>query len=513
MVLAGPATDWSRAIHGPGIRGEHSAGRDFVTANGRSSFWLFTVARWACIPFSLLGGVSCYRWATDLYGQAAGTSALTLWCFSPNVLAHAQLLTPDITVTAISVTACHSLWRWSYNGSWRQAVTTGIVLGMAVLAKTNALALILTVPVACYHLLLRNHRRNESAGKAGVQAFVIALLVIYTINAGYAFQSSLNPLGGYRFVSHTFTGHDGDNWRIGNRFEGTFLEKLPVPFPAAFIEGIDLQRHDFENLDGTRFRTYYRGQWYARGWWWYYFPVMGLKTPLGTWLLLVLAVISRRMRRKCTHVASGETIAAIAAILLFALPSSQTGFGGSLRYILPVFPFLFVLASAAFSSSNCSRGYKSIRIAAMVWILSGSLNIYPHSLAYFNELAGGPLNGHSYLLDGNIDWGEDLIFLEEWRTRNEQAIPLRIAFWGFLPLKDLEVQIDSPMSAVRSKQADSSGSNSGPLPGWYAVSVSYLRRDYRNGHLDYSHFMELEPIETVGYTVYIFHITDAHSSE
>jgi hypothetical protein len=44
----------------------------------------------------------------------------------------------------------------------------------------------------------------------------------------------------------------------------------------------------------------------------------------------------------------------------------------------------------------------------------GSLQIHsaltsaPHHLAYFNSLAGGPEEGHRYLLDSNLDWGQDL---------------------------------------------------------------------------------------------------------
>ena len=66
---------------------------------------MFTLARWACIPFSLLGAYVCYRWAADLYGELAGAWSLVLWCFSPNILAHAQLITPDLGATALGVTA------------------------------------------------------------------------------------------------------------------------------------------------------------------------------------------------------------------------------------------------------------------------------------------------------------------------------------------------------------------------------------------------------------------------
>ncbi|MCC7087513.1 MAG: hypothetical protein IT427_21115 [Pirellulales bacterium] len=43
----------------------------------------------------------------------------------------------------------------------------------------------------------------------------------------------------------------------------------------------------------------------------------------------------------------------------------------------------------------------------------------------------------------------------------------------------------------------------GPLPGWYAVSVSMLhRRDHA-----YDYFLKFRPLDIVGYSIYIYHIT------
>src|SRR4051794_9405016 len=55
VMLASPKLDWHNYIDAPGVRGEHAVGHDFVIANGDRSFWLFTLGRFACIPFSLLG--------------------------------------------------------------------------------------------------------------------------------------------------------------------------------------------------------------------------------------------------------------------------------------------------------------------------------------------------------------------------------------------------------------------------------------------------------------------------
>jgi hypothetical protein len=40
--------------------------------------------------------------------------------------------------------------------------------------------------------------------------------------------------------------------------------------------------------------------------------------------------------------------------------------------------------------------------------------IYPHYLTYFSEAVGGTNQGYKYLLDSNLDWGQDLKKLKKY---------------------------------------------------------------------------------------------------
>lgn len=51
VVLANPMIDWSRMPSSFLVAG------DFGEANGSRTVWLTTIARWALLPFSLLGGL------------------------------------------------------------------------------------------------------------------------------------------------------------------------------------------------------------------------------------------------------------------------------------------------------------------------------------------------------------------------------------------------------------------------------------------------------------------------
>lgn len=58
---------------------------------------------------------------------------------------------------------------------------------------------------------------------------------------------------------------------------------------------------------------------------------------------------------------------------------------------------------------------------ALLATIANTLRVYPHQLAYFNEAAGGPENGYRHLLGSNVDWGQDLYYLQEWLAARSSA--------------------------------------------------------------------------------------------
>ena len=71
VMLVGCETNWARFIDGPRTRPEYTIGSQFIEINGERSLWLMTLARWACIPFSLIGGLYCFFWGRELYRRDA----------------------------------------------------------------------------------------------------------------------------------------------------------------------------------------------------------------------------------------------------------------------------------------------------------------------------------------------------------------------------------------------------------------------------------------------------------
>jgi len=493
VMAAGYEENWNGFNENPGARPVFYMDQAFISLNGRRFEWLLTWARWACIPFSLLGGWIVFRWAADLSGDVAGLVAAALWCFSPNILGHGSLITADAHATALGIAACYTFWRWLKRPSWTQALLTGVVLGLAELAKTT---LVLFYPI--WPLIWIAYRWPDRAAMAwknwlreGSMLILRMLVGLYVLNLGYGFEGSFQRLGNYSFVSNLFTDEQTDHdsqYQVGNRFADTFLGELPIPVPKNYLLGIDIQQRDFENFHS---RSYLRGEFRDRGWWYYYLYAATIKVPIGTWILgglaLAALMVKTSFARKPTLGVSqhqsvpprDQLILLMVPVVVFAVVSSKTGFSHHFRYVLPCLPFLYVW-SAALSVKRWGPFFlgKLAIACPLIWMTASSFICFPHSLSYFNEFAGGPLGGPRHLLHSNIDWGQDLYYLRDWMKEHPEAGPMHLAYYGvynpaIAGLGDT-LSIDGVKEHTGRGRADAVASDSSIPQGWYAVSVNAL---------------------------------------
>ena len=139
---------------------------------------------------------------------------------------------------------------------------------------------------------LANNAWPRLAAQLGMLV-ICASLSVYVLNLGYSFEGTFTPLGKYRFVSDSLGAEQADQQARaggGNRFEHSWLATIFVPLPKNYVEGIDLQKRDFEHYGE---KSYLNGVWSDHGWWYYYLEALALKVPVGTWLLLLLAATRR----------------------------------------------------------------------------------------------------------------------------------------------------------------------------------------------------------------------------
>jgi len=494
-----------------------SIGREFIRTNGERSFWLFTLGRWACIPFSVLGAIACFAWGRELYGDWSGLLAATLWCFCPNILAHGQLVSHDVPATSLGLIAHFAFWRWLRHATVMNALLAGVGLGVALLTKMTILVFFVLWPVlwVIWRIAIAESRRSLQTWVAqGAMLAAMLFLAIDLLNLGYGFQGSLERLGSYTFRSQALTGASDGH---GNRFAGTLLGQLPVPLPRSFVEGIDVQRHHLEGGLDVQV-TYLRGEWSKGGLPFYYLYALAIKVPLGTWCLVLLALLLRASRMDSAHLARDELILLAPAIVIFALVSSSPGFSDHFRYVLPCFPFAFIWTSRiAGVTWSQNRLFSSIAVAAVLGSVFSSIWVYPHSLSYFNELVGGPRFGHYHLLSSNIDYGQDLLQLKRWYDQHPEARPFGLAYWDYESVDPRVAGIDyfvPPSGSPPSASVDATTAKDlGPRPGWYAVTVNLLHGDEWPGRSAYpnlgfyGYFLEFTPVAHAGYSIYIYHLT------
>jgi hypothetical protein len=508
VLAARPHTDWWGYFRGDrDERTEFEVGRAFLQANRDGWFRYFVLARWACLPLSLLGGYVCWRWAAELYGPYAGLLALALWCFCPNVLAHAQMITADAGAAALGVTAAYCFWRWLKGPTAGAACLAGVALGLAELTKMTWLVLFPLWPLLwVVDCALR--RSGEPRPPWPVQFGQLALILLLglgVLNLGYGCDGSCQRLGTFRFSCRVFTGQDQDVSKLPreasrNRFAGSWLGAVPVPVPHDYLRGIDLQKLDFER--GTP--AYLRGEWRRGGWWYYYLYALAVKVPLGTWLLLLLAAALRLCRAGPSVRLRDELVVLAPPAVALVLVSSAPSINSHLRYVLPVLPFAFVWIGQAAQARVRGWAVPAAVAGAAAWSVASSLLVYPHSLSYFNELAGGPTNGHAHLVDTNIDWGQDLFYLRRWLDHHPEARPFDVAFFGSIPpsMVGMDWEKFPKWAATQSTEA-ARGGELGPRPGWFAVSITNLRgMDH-----DYAYFLGFRPVAMAGYSIYIYHLS------
>lgn len=191
---------------------------------------------------------------------------------------------------------------------------------------------------------------------------------------------------------------------------------------------------------------------------------------------------------------------------------------------VPCYPFLFVWTAAVL----VSRMKHSAR-NMLVWCLRVACSVcsaaaqFPHHPGYFNEFAGGGQNGWRHLSGSNIDWGQDLINLRDWVTKNSPQQPIFLAYQGLLEPEDLGIKYRparflSPGPNVEDNEGSSLATDH-LTPRYYAISVNLLRgtpahipvganATCRVPQGAYSYLLDFEPDAMAGYSIYIFHLDE-----
>jgi len=139
---------------------------------------------------------------------------------------------------------------------------------------------------------------------------------------------------------------------------------------------------------------------------------------------------------------------------------------------------------------------RRVAVGALLALLAvESLSIYPTYLAFFNWVSGGPANGRHWLVDSNLDWGQDLIRLKRYLDRNGIR-ELALCYFGTAPVDYYGI----PDSIA---PTTSQVGNPPRFDGIVAVSVTPLQGVYVPPD-DFAWLRDREPAARIGYSIHVY---------
>ncbi|TWT58809.1 hypothetical protein KOR42_21950 [Thalassoglobus neptunius] len=225
------------------------------------------------------------------------------------------------------------------------------------------------------------------------------------------------------------------------------------------------------------------------GWLLYYVTGLFLKVPVALWVLFVWNLWAG-FRDAALRTKQGRLLPIVVpSLAILILASLQPNLNSHIRYVYPLLPGLYLVSALGVDKRFC------LTVFCVSAFAISSLSVYPYSLSYFNSLIGGPSNGHKFLIDSNLDWGQDMMAVRDWIAENPDSRPVRIKWRGFLPLETLG--IDAELAKAGEDR-----------PGFVILSLHELLRPDSG----FQKFQRERPIDRVGYSFNIYHVKSHNSS-
>jgi hypothetical protein len=433
-------------------------GTRFMELNSARYLDVFFAARLVIVAIGVGLGVLVFARARKLLSPVGAVATLLLYATMPPLIAHGAVGTLDMGVTALLFAAFCTLDHFATARTLRSAAATGLLFGLAFAAKGVTALLVPLVPVMVaveWRTWTRADVQRLLAGGAvmGVSAWVAVL-------AAYGFSG--------------------------------------FPLPAPLLEGI---RFQVAASSAGEFPAFLNGHWSQTGWWYYYLVTLGLKTPIATLVLVVLgvAVMAKRRLRQ-----PGDLWMLLPPLLLLYALSFHYGKNYGVRYLLPAFPFLLLVAGCGVDVLlRAGRSGPAVVGVLLAWQFAACTLATPQQLAYFNEFAGGPDEARQRLLDSNLDWGQDLGAVKTY-LNSRGTTQICLGYFGHVDPHVYGIDYSFPPPQ--------------PAPGRCAISANFLA-GYPYG-ITYagervlgvrpgmwSWFDRLQPIARVGSSIYVFDVT------
>lgn len=243
------------------------------------------------------------------------------------------------------------------------------------------------------------------------------------------------------------------------------------------------------------------GRYSLYGVWWYFPFAFLAKTPLSALVLSAAGAFHSLKSGKKSHI---WLYAPFMLYLIFAMASKlQIG----IRHILPVMPFCAILAGAGAAAWLEKKYFREAAAALLLFLAFSAARVHPFYLAYFNEAAGGPANGYKYLVDSNLDWGQDLKTLAD-HLKKEGSPPVYLGYFGTARPEHYGVRY-IPFGFCTSLAV--SGGDITPCDFGrvlLAVSATNLQGVYYGEKGTFRWLLEKKPVFIAGHSIFLYDLTE-----
>jgi 4-amino-4-deoxy-L-arabinose transferase-like glycosyltransferase len=392
-------------------------GNDFVYRNQVPGDTMLFRVRMAASVLTVLLALLIFLAAREMFNTGTAFIALILFVFDPNILAHAAYVTTDIGLTCFLFATVYAFYRYTRKPTWPRLLLTALAAGLALVTKHSA---ILVFPIlfliATAELISRHYQKKETAEAAQSAArtalrylgafMVIGLVSVAILWGFYGFRYAARP-GGLALDPPLAQYVHG----IHHPFEAPVISTFARfhLLPESYLYGLTDVRQVADFMS-----TSVLGKVYPHGQWFYFPAAFVIKTPLVLMFLLLLAVLLVPPLSSIRDLA----FLSIPPVFYFAVAMS-TGLNIGLRHILPIYPYLFILAgAAAWSLVLRDRRWLYAVAALLIFNIASSLHSRRSYIAYSNELWGGPAHTYQYLTDSNADWGQQLISVKHYLAQH-----------------------------------------------------------------------------------------------
>jgi hypothetical protein len=227
------------------------------------------------------------------------------------------------------------------------------------------------------------------------------------------------------------------------------------------------------------------------GWWYYFLAGFALKATVPTLTLLMLAVIDSTAGLKDRW---GEILLLSSAamyLIVISIGADQIG----IRYLLPIFPLLFVWTSRIVPRLAAHRAGVVVLGFLLLWQAWSAVRVFPNYIPYFNELAGGPVHGPELMDDSNVDWGQSIKLAGEYVRAHRLENVTMLTFSPFdnplyygLP-RNIPLQEVGPRLMART-----------PLPGVYIISAHHVARMRAINPV----WAQYQPVDRIGGSMWVY---------